>query len=184
MQFTELALPGCFEIMPTRHSDVRGSFVKVFHRDEFSQRGLVGEWPEEYYSVSAPGVVRGLHFQVPPQDHAKLVYCVAGEVLDGLVDVRIGSPTYGRHLALALSAEKANLVYLPSGIAHGFAVRAGSATLVYRTSTVHSPSCDSGIRWDSAGIPWGIDTAIVSPRDAQLPALADFRSPFTYRKQP
>jgi dTDP-4-dehydrorhamnose 3,5-epimerase len=175
-----LGLPGCHEILPTVARDRRGSFVKTFHREAFAAAGLAHDFAEEYYSVSRQGVLRGLHFQVPPRDHAKLVYCVAGSVLDALLDLRRGSPTYGEHRLVTLSSRRRNLVYVAPGLAHGFYVTSRSATLVYKTTTVHAPDCDRGVRWDSAGIPWPDREPVLSDRDRGFPALADFDSPFVH----
>lgn len=174
------AIPGCLEVRPRLLADERGHFVKVFHRDIFAAAGLASHFAEEYYSVSRRGVVRGLHFQRPPMDHAKLVYCVAGRIQDAVVDLRAGSPTLGRHALVELSAEAGNMLYIPSGLAHGFCVLSESATLVYKVTSVYSPEHDAGILWDSVGIPWAEREPILSARDRGHPALADFASPFVY----
>lgn len=182
MQIRETDIPGCFEIVPRLLTDERGSFVKTFHHDTFQQHGLETEWREEYYSVSRKGVLRGLHFQIPPHAHAKLVYCTAGRVLDAVLDLRIGSPAYQRHELFELDAETAHMLYLPKGVAHGFYTLSDSATMMYKVSTVYAPACDTGILWNSAGIPWPDKTPIVSARDKAFPVFADFRAnPFSYR---
>ncbi|MFZ5484202.1 MAG: dTDP-4-dehydrorhamnose 3,5-epimerase [Pseudomonadota bacterium] len=173
-------LPGCVELRPRIHQDDRGRFVKVFQREAFLALGLAVDFAEEYYSVSRKGVIRGLHFQRPPMDHAKLVYCVAGQVQDAVVDLRAGSPTRGCHAWVELSAERGNMLYIPSGLAHGFCVLSESATLVYKVTSPHSPEHDAGIRWDSAGIPWAVDGPILSERDLRHPAFDDFLTPFIY----
>ncbi len=180
----ETAIPGCFELVPRKTEDERGCFVKTFHRNGFESLGLKTGWREEYYSVSRKGVLRGLHFQLPPHDHVKLVYCTAGRVLDAVLDLRIGSPVYGQHLLCELDAEKANMLYLPKGVAHGFYTLSDSATMVYKVSTVYVPTCDTGILWNSAGIPWPDDQPTVSQRDGTLPALSDFTdNPFVFRSE-
>ena len=182
MQIRETGIPGCFEITPHLFTDERGSFVKTFHQDLFQQHGLETEWREEYYSVSRKGVLRGLHFQVPPHDHAKLVYCTAGMVLDAVLDLRVGSPAYQRHELFELNAETAHMLYLPKGVAHGFYTLSDSATMMYKVSTVYAPACDTGILWNSAGIPWPDSHPVVSQRDGNLPELSDFSdNPFRYR---
>jgi dTDP-4-dehydrorhamnose 3,5-epimerase len=182
MQIRETTIPGCFEITPHLFMDERGSFVKTFHHDVFQQHGLETEWREEYYSVSRKGVLRGMHFQTPPSDHAKLVYCTAGRVLDAVLDLRIGSPTYHRHLLIELDAETARMLYLPKGVAHAFYTLSESATMMYKVSTVYAPTCDTGILWNSAGIPWPDSHPVVSKRDSTLPALSDIADDlFRYR---
>jgi len=113
-------LSGCFELQPKSFEDERGRFVKVFHFHEFKSQGMEHNFQEEYYSTSNNNVIRGMHFQVPPMDHVKLVYCVEGEVMDAVIDLRIGSPTYGQYALFELSAAKANSIYIPKGMAHGF----------------------------------------------------------------
>lgn len=173
-------LPGCFELFGVVRRDARGTFVKTVHAEFFASLGLRTDFQEQYYSTSKRDVLRGLHFQKPPHDHDKLVYCTAGEVLDVVVDLRGGSPMFGGHISLNLSAELGNLVYIPSGLAHGFLTRSDGATLVYNVTSVHSPECDAGIRWDSIGLDWGHRAPIISDRDAGLPTLAEFSTPFTF----
>ena len=182
MHIQETTIPGCFEITPHVFTDERGSFVKTFHHDSFDKQGLETEWREEYYSVSRKGVLRGMHFQLPPHDHAKLVYCTAGKVLDAVLDLRIGSPTFHRHVLIELNDAKANMLYLPKGVAHGFYTVSDSATMMYKVSTVYAPMYDTGILWNSIGIPWPDRHPVVSQRDSTLPALSDFTdNPFQYR---
>lgn len=173
-------IPGCLEIRPVIHEDTRGRFVKVFQCEAFAAKGLCTDFREEFYSVSLRGVIRGLHFQSPPADHDKLVYCVDGIVQDVVLDLRKGSPTYGRHTLVQISAQEGNMIYIPRGLAHGFCVLSKVATLVYKTSTTHSPEHDGGVLWNSAGVPWAESNPIVSDRDRMHPALTTFQSPFTY----
>lgn len=180
MQFKKMALPGCYEIVPPRFVDERGYFFKSFHRDIFARQGLEISFAEQYTTCSKQGVLRGLHFQLPPHDHAKLVYCLTGEVLDGVVDLRIGSPTYGQYEVVTLSAEKGSLLYLPAGMAHGFYVTSSEAILSYCVTSVHAPESDAGIAWNSAGIPWPASDPILSSRDRGFVALKDFMSPFRF----
>ncbi len=173
-------LPGCIEMQPRVIEDERGRFVKPFHAEEFSTYNLETCFVEEYYSVSWRGVLRGLHFQLPPLDHAKLVYCVEGSVLDAVVDLRVGSPSYGQHAIFELNAKHANSIYIPRGMAHGFYVQSERATLVYKVSTVYSPEYDAGILWNSVGIPWPSEKPIISDRDQGFPSFSEFQSPFIY----
>lgn len=180
LRIHEIEIPGCREIQPVVHRDARGQFVKVFHADEFLKLGMETAFREEFYSTSVQNVVRGMHFQTPPCDHVKLVYCTAGAVFDVVVDIRRGSPRFGCFASIELSAEKGNALYIPKGIAHGFCTLSASATLVYKVSTVYSPTHDTGIRWDSIDIPWPVDVPVLSDRDRNLPPFADFDSPFVY----
>ena len=171
-------ISGCFELQPKVFEDTRGRFVKVFHDLAFAEKSLETHFAEEYYSISIKNVIRGMHFQLPPRDHVKVVYCVQGEVMDVVVDLRIGSPTYGHYAAFELSAVKANSIYIPKGMAHGFCVLSELAIMVYKVSTVYSPEHDAGISWDSMGIPWPTMDANLSLRDQNFPKFAQFDSPF------
>lgn len=171
-------LAGCFELQPKVMEDARGRFVKVFHEEAFAGAGLATGFAEEYYSVSHRNVIRGMHFQLPPMDHVKMAYCIAGEVLDAVVDLRVGSPTYGQFALFELSAARANSVYIPKGMAHGFCALSDQAVMVYKVGTVYSPAHDAGVLWNSMGIPWPTEQPVISERDTGFPALADFISPF------
>ena len=173
-------MPGCFEIRPRVLADDRGHFVKVFHEDIFREHGLATAYAEEYYSVSRRGVLRGLHFQTPPREHTKLVYCALGSVTDAVVDLRRGSPTFGEHLIFSLDAKLATAILIPAGLAHGFLADSEEAIMVYKVTSVYAPEHDSGIAWNSAGIPWRIDHPIVSERDRRLTPLSRFETPFRF----
>ncbi len=174
------ALPGCIELHPPKSADRRGDFVKVFHHSAFATLGLATEFAETYYTRSKRGVIRGLHFQRPPAEHAKLVICTEGCVQDVALDLRGGSPTYGQHVEIELSAEAGNMLYLPAGLAHGFCALSDTATLLYLVSSEYSPAHDAGIAWNSADIAWAVDTPILSERDSAHPTLAQFTTPFRY----
>jgi len=180
MELRATYIPGCWQIVPRVFRDARGSFVKTFHRELSAKHGLVTEFAEEFYSWSHRGVLRGLHFQLPPAQLTKVVTCLVGEVLDVIVDLRVGSPTYGRHAMIPLRAEEATLLYIPEGLAHGFLAISDNALMYYQVTSVHSPEHDAGIRWDSAAISWPAVQPIVSVRDAAFPALQEFESPFRY----
>jgi dTDP-4-dehydrorhamnose 3,5-epimerase len=173
-----MPLPGCWEIRPHVRCDIRGRFVKVFHAPTFSERGLRIDFVEQYYSVSSRRVLRGLHFQTPPHDHAKLVYCVSGSVMDVVVDLRRGSPTFGHHASVTLSAEAANALYIPVGLAHGFYTLSEAATMIYGQTSLYAPDHDTGVLWNSAGIEWPDEAPLLSERDRGFVPLKDFRSPF------
>lgn len=180
MKFLPCSIPGCLEIVPALQRDPRGTFAKTFHEGLFAENGIAFRHAEEYFTHSERGVLRGLHFQVPPAAYAKTVCCVRGEVLDAIVDLRVGSPTFGRHETFTLSSDTMKLLYLPPGIAHGFFVTGECALMHYIVSETYSPENDRGIRWNSAGIPWPSSTAVTSERDEKFPALADFDSPFLF----
>jgi dTDP-4-dehydrorhamnose 3,5-epimerase len=182
MNFISTDIPGCFELVPDIFTDERGSFVKTFQRDLFAQQGLEIDWREEYHSISRKGVLRGLHFQLPPYEHAKLVYCNSGEVLDVVLDLRVGSPAYGCHAIFQLNGLSSHQVYIPKGCAHAFYTLTEQATMIYKVGTVHAPAHDAGLLWNSAGIPWLDDNPIMSDRDKAFPAFAEFTAnPFRYQ---
>jgi dTDP-4-dehydrorhamnose 3,5-epimerase len=172
------ALQGCFELHPKVFDDARGRFVKVFHEHFFREQGLETSFAEEYYSISHKNVIRGMHFQLPPMDHVKLVYCAHGEAMDVVIDLRIDSPTYGQHEVFELTSAKANCLYIPKGMAHGFFARSPKVIMVYKVSTIYSSEHDAGILWNSAGISWPAVQPVLSARDKSFPSMADFTSPF------
>jgi dTDP-4-dehydrorhamnose 3,5-epimerase len=174
----ETALPGLILLRPRLFQDQRGLFIKTFHAEMFRDLGLAFAPREEFYSVSAAGVLRGMHFQLPPAAHAKLVYCPVGRVTDVVLDLRRSSPAYGQWYACELDAINRDLLFIPAGFAHGFLAHEAGSLMVYQTSEVHSPTHDAGVRWDSFGYPWATPRPILSDRDAGFPALADFHSPF------
>jgi dTDP-4-dehydrorhamnose 3,5-epimerase len=178
MKLIPTPLEGCYQVRPFLAQDERGTFVKTFHAERFTALGLPTEWREEYYSSSRKGVIRGMHFQTPPHDHEKLVYCMQGQVLDVVVDLRKGSPTHGRHIAVELDAACGQGLMIPKGMAHGFLALTEDVLMAYKVTSVYAPENDAGIRWDSFGLDWGIDQPIVSARDRGHPAFADFDSPF------
>lgn len=178
MELIPTLLEGCYQIHPFFAEDERGAFVKTFHEERFAELGLPTDWREEYYSSSRKGVIRGMHFQTPPHDHEKLVYCMQGRVLDVVVDLRRASPTYGYHVAVELDSTHGHGLMIPKGMAHGFLALTENVLMAYKVTTVYAPSHDTGIRWDSFGLNWGIDQPIVSTRDQAHPAFADFISPF------
>jgi dTDP-4-dehydrorhamnose 3,5-epimerase len=174
-------IPGCFELRPKVLSDERGAFVKFFQYDAWHRLGLSVDIKEQYYSRSQRNVLRGLHFQRPPAQHAKAVFCVSGHAFDVLLDLRKGSPTFGKCHACHLHGEQANGVYVPEGLAHGFAAMEDDTVLVYLVTSEYSPENDTGVRWDSAGIEWPIGKPIVSDRDRSLTPMVEFVTPFQYR---
>lgn len=174
------SIPGCFVLKPQAITDVRGSVVKTFHHEFYRENGIATDFREQFYTTSHQGVIRGLHFQSPPHECCKLAYCTEGTVLDIVLDIRNGSPSYGTHISREISADNAAQVYIPAGCAHGFYVYSRRAIMVYNVTSVYSQESDDGIRWDSAGIDWPIDDPVVSDRDNRLPGLDEMDSPFYY----
>ena len=170
---------GCFELQPVVRDDSRGRFMKTYQRDYFFSNGLEPDFKEHYYSISRKGVLRGMHFQNPPQGHSKLVYCTSGMILDVVLDLRVGSPSYLKYVSLELSAGAGNMLYLPEGLAHGF-YAVTEATVAYNVSTVYVPELDDGVLWNSFGMSWPDISPVISERDSGFDALADFQSPFKF----
>ena len=181
MKFAEKSIPGVYEITIPVHRDERGSFVKPFLESEFKRQGLEHDFREVFYSVSGERVLRGMHVQLPPSDQAKLVYCSAGNALDVLLDLRVGSPSYGKHEVIELTGEDDKAMYVPSGVAHGFYVRRAPAIMVYHVTSEYVPDLDAGIGWNSFGANWPDPQPVLSGRDASLPPFAGFKSPFRFK---
>ncbi|MGV0954048.1 MAG: dTDP-4-dehydrorhamnose 3,5-epimerase family protein [Fluviibacter sp.] len=177
MHFESELLPGLWHVGLRLFQDPRGSFVKTYAQSIYREHGVDADWQEEFYSVSRKHVLRGMHFQVPPADHAKLVYCAHGSVLDVMLDLRKGLG-YGRVAHVRLDSAEPSVLVMPSGIAHGFLSLMDDSLMVYKTSAEHNPACDAGIRWDSFGFDWRVTHPVVSDRDAGHPAFADYGSPF------
>lgn len=177
MEILKELLPGCFLIKPTRFEDQRGIFVKTYHEGLFKTLGVNLDIKEEFYSVSRKNVVRGMHFQLPPHAHEKLIYCTFGKVIDVVLDLRKG-PGFGKFASVKLSGSCAQSVFIPKGIAHGFMSLSDQTLMLYKTSTFHASMFDAGIRWDSFGFDWKMKEPIVSARDAKHSSFSDFFSPF------
>jgi dTDP-4-dehydrorhamnose 3,5-epimerase len=181
IQIRPTSIPGCLELVPEVKPDARGRFFKTFHSDVFAEHGLETNFLEEYFSWSKAGVIRGMHFQTPPHEHTKIVSCLVGSVMDVVVDLRKDSVTFGQSVQITLSADQANMLYIPSGLAHGFGVLKGEALMHYKVSSLYAPENDAGIRWDSLGVDWGIKNPIVSERDSHLTKLDEFESSFIFQ---
>lgn len=179
MQTTQVH--GCLRIEPFSSLDSRGRFSKVYSSELQRELDEPMHWRECFWTHSKPGVVRGMHFQLPPSACSKLVWCVAGSAFDVVLDLRIDSPTYRAVATFTLDAENRSAVFVPAGCAHGFATGDVGAVMCYLTDRDHDPSLDSGVRWDSLPIDWSVPHPEVSLRDAALPSIEDFESPFRMR---
>ncbi len=161
-----------------RHDDERGAFVKPFHKTDLLKHGIDFELKESFYSTSVQGVIRGMHFHAPPKQHAKIVFCTAGCILDVALDLRKNSPTYGQYAAQELSFENNQALYIPEGFAHGFVSLTKSSTAFYLVSGEYNAEADGGVRYDSFGMDWHTDSPILSARDLAFETLENFKSPF------
>lgn len=172
MKISELTIHGCFLIEPDVFLDNRGSFVKTYHANVFDTHGISFDFKEEYYSCSSKGVIRGMHFQAPPAEHDKIVYCPKGRVLDVILDIRSKSPTFGTFLCFELSGANAKQIFIAKGVAHGFLSLEDDSIMIYKTSSVYSPDFDCGLLWDSFGFDWGLKNPHISDRDKKLPPFS------------
>jgi dTDP-4-dehydrorhamnose 3,5-epimerase len=185
MQISDTALPGVKLVQPVRYGDARGYFSEVYREAAFAEAGVDVRFVQENQSLSAAvGVVRGLHFQIPPMAQAKLVRVVAGAILDVAVDIRRGSPHFGKHVAVALSAAEGNQLFVPEGFAHGFCTLEPDTIVIYKVNRYWSPEHERGVRWDdpALGIDWRLAGrgATLSEKDRHYPVLADLPACFTY----
>lgn len=182
MNIIKTALEGVVIIEPRVFEDPRGYFFESFSERDFNTQVREVRFVQDNESMSSYGVMRGLHFQRPPFTQSKLVRCVKGAVLDVAVDIRKGSPTYGRHVAVELTEDNHRQFFVPRGFAHGFAVLSDTAIFQYKCDNFYAPQADGGISIldDSLGIDWRIptDKAILSEKDTKHPLLKDFDSPF------
>lgn len=178
MIFHQTPIHDVYVIEQTVTKDRRGSFVKNFQRSLFVEHDLACDFKESYYTKSHEDVIRGMHFQTPPHDHAKLITVISGAIMDVVLDIRKSSKTYGRHFEIELSGENGKSLYIPRGFAHGFGVLSDVAIAYYQVTSEHNPEHDKGILFDSFGFSWPISNPILSDRDSAFPALCDFESPF------
>lgn len=185
MKYIPQAIPEIILIEPSVHGDSRGYFMETFRRDSFEQAvGYPVDFCQDNESRSSRGVLRGLHFQLPPFAQSKLVRVIEGEVLDVAVDIRQGSPTFGQHVAVRLSGEKKNQLFIPRGFAHGFVVLSDSAVFVYKVDNYYSPEHDCGLAFDDPdlGINWQLakHSIQLSKKDKLQPKLHELGKFFDY----
>lgn len=182
MKLIETKIEDLIILEPTVFEDKRGYFLESYNQKKFEQ--IVGKFSfvQDNESKSVRGVLRGLHFQKPPFDQAKLVRCIKGKVLDVAVDIRNGSKTYGQHVALELSGENKKQLFVPRGFAHGFLVLSDSAIFSYKVDNIYAPNFDAGIYWNDPklNISWDVNESeiLVSEKDSKLSLFSDFQSPF------
>jgi dTDP-4-dehydrorhamnose 3,5-epimerase len=185
MYVDQTGLAGLFALTPTRFGDARGFFSETWNRARLAEDGIEVDFVQDNHSFSVrAGTVRGLHFQAPPHAQAKLVRCGRGRLFDVAVDIRRGSPTYGRWFGIELSFENGKQLMIPAGFAHGFATREPETEIVYKCSDYYALETEGALRYDDPdiGIDWALGDVepILSEKDAAAPAFARFESPFTY----
>lgn len=183
MKIIATSVEGVRIIQPKRWNDDRGFFSEVFRADVLAAHGIIHEWWQDNHSLSrARGVIRGLHFQIPPHDQAKLIRVVRGSIFDVAVDLRKASPTFGGHIAVELSAENWTQLYIPPGLAHGFCTLEADTEVAYKVAGRYDPGLERGLRWNAPDLninwPIAVESAVVNERDRNWPAFSDFDSPF------
>ena len=187
MKIEQTPIPGLLILMPQRFGDERGFFAETWNRQRFADSGIDLDFVQDNHSLSASaGTLRGLHFQLPPKAQAKLVRCGRGALYDVVVDLRRGSPAYGRWFGAELSPENGCQLLIPEGCAHGFVTLLPGTEIDYKCSEYYAPECEGALRWDDPdlAIDWPLAgrDPILSARDAQAGRLADFDSPFAYEE--
>lgn len=174
----ESILNGALLLTLPSSCDTRGTFVKAFHETNFKKLGIDFTLRESYFSFSKKDVIRGMHFQLPPKQHSKIVFCPQGAILDVILDLRKGSPTYKQYFVHELSEDNHLACYIPEGFAHGFKSLTEGAMTYYLVSSEYSQPHDTGIRYDSIGFDWGIENPVISVRDLSFVKMEEFESPF------
>ncbi|MBU2999814.1 dTDP-4-dehydrorhamnose 3,5-epimerase [Roseovarius nubinhibens] len=185
MEITQTDLPGVLILTPRRFADARGFFSESWNQRVMEEAGVEIAFVQDNHSLSRDvGTVRGLHFQSPPHAQAKLVRCGRGALYDVAVDVRRGSPSYGKWVGVELSADNGRQLLIPAGFLHGFVTRAPDTEVIYKCSDFYAPECDGAVRFDDPdlGIDWGIEAsaAVLSDKDRAAQSFAAFDTPFVW----
>lgn len=178
MKIIETSIEGLYILETINFQDIRGGFQKLFNFDFFNENNLDTDFKEFYYSVSQKGVIRGMHFQLPPFDHTKLVYVSKGRIKDVVLDIRKDSKTYGKYFSVELDDNKAQYLYIPKGLAHGFVSLEDGSIVNYAQTSCYSKEHDCGILYNSFGFDWETENPIISGRDTTFEKLENFKSPF------
>lgn len=179
--FEETQIPGLLVVRPHYHADERGSNMKTFHRETFENQGLKCDFGETMITTNLEkNTIRGFHYQKPPYTQCKLYYCLSGAWNNYSVDLRKGSPTYGKVICYRMDTEDRKLLYIPEGIANAHLVLEDNTKVLYQLGSKYMPEYEGGIRWDSVDLDFGDICPIITPRDASLPRFGDFETPFIY----
>ena len=181
-RFKQLEIPDVILVEPVVFPDRRGFFMETYKRSEFEANGIPAAFVQDNLSRSVKGVLRGLHYQRPPKAQGKLVIVVQGCIFDVAVDLRQGSPTFGRWVGVELSSEEPRMLWVPEGFAHGFQALSEEALVLYKVTAEYAPELDAGVRWDDPdlAIPWPVKSPIISDKDAALPCLREITPEFVY----
>jgi len=179
MKINDTFIKGLKIIEPNIFQDSRGMFIKTFNDGFFQENGLVIDIKETYYSISHQDVIRGMHFQIPPHDHIKLIYVPYGSILDVVLDLRKKSPTYGSYFSVEISSHNGKVLIVPKGLAHGFKSLEDNTNVVYMQTTGYSQEHDCGIKYNSFNFDWKCTDPKMSERDNAFAPFDAFESPFT-----
>lgn len=185
MEFIKTFIPEIIIVKPKVFGDERGFFMESYRKSLFQANGITTEFIQDNHSKSSKGVLRGLHYQLDPKAQGKLVRCVSGAVFDVAVDIRCGSPTFGKWVGYELSAENKQMLWIPAGFAHGFVTLADNTEFLYKTTGEYAPECDRGIKYDdpAIGIKWPqLDDLLLSDKDQKQPLLQDAEINFVYER--
>lgn len=174
MKIESTEIEGVFIIDNFNAADDRGLFVKTFNRNTFNENHLDFQIKESYYSISNKNVIRGMHFQLPPFDHDKLVYVPKGSILDVVLDLRKKSKTFKQHISIKLSADNKKSIFIPKGLAHGFKSLEDGTITVYNVSSEYNTESDKGVKFDSFGFDWNTNGSVLSTRDKEFQSLDSF----------
>jgi dTDP-4-dehydrorhamnose 3,5-epimerase len=185
-EFIPLGIPGLILIRPRVFGDDRGFFLELYKHSDYVRAGIGEHLVQDNYSKSAKGVLRGLHYQKNPRAQGKLVTCITGRIFDAAVDIRKGSPSYGKWAGVELSGENKHLLYVPPGFAHGFQVLSDAAEVLYKCTEEYSPSDDRGVIWSDPdiGIAWPLGAPLLSGKDKTHPVLKDADNNFVFTVRP
>lgn len=183
LDITPTDIPDLLVLTPKRHGDARGFFSESWNRMRMAEHGLDYDFVQDNHSLSrSTDTLRGLHYQSPPHAQAKLVRCGRGRLYDVAVDVRQGSPTYGRWFGIEMTFENGVQLMIPAGFLHGFVTREPDTEIIYKCTDVYAPDCDGAVKWDSCGIEWGLTgQPVLSDKDAAAPLLDSFDTPFMWK---
>ncbi|HRU33174.1 MAG TPA: dTDP-4-dehydrorhamnose 3,5-epimerase [bacterium] len=183
--FVKLEIPEVILVEPVAFSDERGFFMETYKASEFKRNGIDYDFLQDNHSRSKRGVLRGLHYQLKPAEQGKLVRCIRGRIQDVAVDIRKGSPTYGRWVAVELSEDNKKMLWIPPGFLHGFVALEDDNEIIYKVTKEYSKEYDRGIIWNDPeiGINWGIDNPVLSEKDKRLPRLKEAENNFIYQEE-
>lgn len=183
-RFQKTEFPGLVVFQAKIFRDPRGYFFEPFNARLFAENGLPTDFVQDNQSLSAKGIVRGLHFQQPPHAQGKLIRVARGKVLDVVVDIRKGSPTYGKHYKIELSEENLLALYVPAGFAHGFLTLEDNTLFTYKCTDYYAPETEAGLLWNDPelNIDWGMEDVLLSDKDRDHSHFAEFDSPFKFQK--